>query len=96
MNLLDVIKRVLSFQDWKEVSALPGWRARPTRKKKDRTPFGGRTRKIEPSRMLIEEFEDKDKRDEYYRELRAKKVFGIAKFSDVRNNRSVWCVARPR
>lgn len=93
MNILEMVKRVLNWQDWKKASALPGWRARPTMKKKDRTPFASsRSHKIAECQQNVEEFLDKEKRDERFRELRAKRASGLAKFSTVRANRSVWCV----
>lgn len=45
--------------------------------------------------MHIEEFADKDMRNERFRELRAKGTPHLSKFSTVRENKSVWCVLRP-
>ena len=96
MNVLDMIKRVLNFQDWKETSALPGWRARPTRTKHSRTPFSsGRKRDVGVQHMTIEEFADKDLRNQRFAELRQKGTPHVSKFSTVRDNKSVWCVVRP-
>lgn len=96
MNLLDAIKHILSFQDCKESSALPGWRSRTPRMKHARTPFSS-ARKREPGlqKMTIEEFSDKDKRNKRFHQLRAKGTPHVSKFSTVRDNKSVWCVVRP-
>lgn len=95
MNLLDTIKRILGFQDWKEATSLPGWRSRGPRMKKARTPFQGRERKVSVSHMTIEEFSDKDKRNERFQQLRTQGTPNVSKFSTVRENKSVWCVVRP-
>jgi len=105
MNLLDVIKRILNFQDWKEASALPGWRPRPTRMKHSRTPFHGRERKVGAQHMTIEEFDDKEKRNERFHQLRSQGTPHVSKFSTIRKAgpdekgrmtfKSVWCVVRP-
>jgi hypothetical protein len=97
MNLLDAIKRALGFQDWKETSALPGWRSRPNRMRHARTPYSSsRQRGPGAQRMSIEEFADKERRDERFRELRAKGTPHVSKFSTVdESNHSVWCVVRP-
>lgn len=106
MNVLEMIKRVLNFQDWKEASSLPGWRPRPTRTKHSRTPFSSsRRRDVGPQHMTVEEFDDKDMRNSRFAELRAKGTPHLSKFSTVRNAgldadgrmrfKSVWCVVRP-
>lgn len=106
MNLLEMIKRVLSFQDWKEASSLPGWRSRPPRMRHTRTPFhGSRRHEIAPNQMTVEEFTDKDERNARFRELRAIDAKGkphrrhVSKWSTVRTKggsgegENVWCVA---
>jgi hypothetical protein len=96
MNLLDAIKRIFSFQDWKEASSLPGWRQRPTRMKHARLPHSSsRSRCPGNSSMTIEEFWDKDERNTRFQELRTKGTPHVSRFSTVRNNRSLWCVVRP-
>lgn len=96
MNLLDAIKRVLGYQDWKEESARPGWAGRRTKMRHARTPFSS-SRKRGPGeqQMHVEEFTDKDKRDERFRELRAKGTPHVFKWSTARAEGSIWYVVRP-
>lgn len=47
------------------------------------------------SRFTIEEFLDKDVRDARFRALREQGTQNVTKFSTVKNNKSLWCVARP-
>ena len=101
MNLLDKIKQILGFQDWKESTSLPGWRARLTRKRKDRIPFQGRERKVHPCRMQTEEFDDVELRNQRFRQLRKQGTPDVSRYSTVREAglvggrmtyKSVWCV----
>jgi hypothetical protein len=93
MTLLD---RVLRFDAYKEASSAPGWRGKPTRMRKSRTPFQGRApRQTFGQRMRVEEFRDKAARDARFAELRANGARGVSKFSDVRGGKDVWCVVRP-
>ena len=73
----------------------PGWRHPGYRMKRARTPFHGRERTVANSRMTIEEFDDKDKRNERFNALRAQGTPHVSKFSTVRGVKSVWCVVRP-
>jgi hypothetical protein len=104
VNVLEMIKRVLGFQDWKEASALPGWRPRPTRMKHSRTPFSsGRKRDVGVQHMTIERFADKIERDLRFKELRERGTPNVSKYSTVEEffvdekwqYKSVWCVVRP-
>lgn len=107
MNLLDAIKRILNFQDWKESSELPGWRSRPSRMKKARTPFGSHRQRGPMERLNhLEEFDTREERNERYRQLRERGTKHISKFTVSRasgeqdskgreQGRIVWCVVRP-
>jgi hypothetical protein len=106
MNLLEQIARILSFQDWKEASTLPGWRSRPTRTKHSRTPYSsGRQRAPGEQNMHVEEFETREARNERFRSLREKGTRNVSKFTVSRasgtdnrgreQGRIVWCVVRP-
>lgn len=96
MNLLEVIKLALGYQDWKEASERPGWAGRRTQMRHTRTPFSS-SRKREPGvqRMHVEEFADKDKRDERFRSLRANGARHVTKYSTARKEGSLWYVVRP-
>lgn len=96
MNLLDAIKRILGYQDWKEASERPGWAGRRTQMRHARTPFRSmRERKIGTQHMHVEEFTDKAKRDERFHELRAKGTPHVSKWSTARAEGSLWYVVRP-
>lgn len=93
MDFLEALKSILNRKDWKEAYSLPGWRSRPPRAKKNRTPFRS-TRRRGPGaqHMQVEAFTDKDRRDERFRELRSEKTPHLSKFSTYEGNHSLWCV----
>lgn len=106
MNLLEAIQRVLGFQDWKEASALPGWRARPSRMKHARIPYSsGRKRGPGEQNMHVEEFATREERNERFRQLRERGARNVSKFTVSRacgtdnkgreQGKIVWCVVRP-
>ena len=102
MNLLESIMRVLSWQDWKDASALPGWRSRPTRTKHSRTPYSsGRQRGPGEQRMHVEEFASREERNDRFRQLRERGTRDVSKFTVSRSDGNsakghiVWCVVRP-
>lgn len=106
MNLLEQIARILNFQDWKEASALPGWRARPSRMKHSRTPHSsGRKREPGVQNMHVEEFATREERNERFRLLRERGTRNVSKYTVSRaagadnkglaQGRIVWCVVRP-
>jgi len=98
VNLLEEIKKILGYQDWKTQSALPGWANRRSNMRHARTPFSS-SRKHEyhgAQYTHIEEFTDKDKRDERFRELRAKGTPHVTKYSTARKEGSLWYVVRPK
>jgi hypothetical protein len=96
MNLLDAIKSILSYQDWKTQSALPGWANRRSRMRHDRTPFSStRSSELGVQKMHVEEFTDKNARDERFHELRAKGTPHVTKHSTARKEGSLWYVVRP-
>jgi hypothetical protein len=94
---MDILALIQSFFERarKRDPQLPGWRQPETRQKKSRTPFASQ-RKRGPGRqnMTIEEFADKDARNLRFQEWKAKGAPDVTRFSTVRGNKSVWCVAR--
>jgi hypothetical protein len=74
----------------------PAWRATPAYKKRKHgraNPFQS-TRRREPGalQMKVREFTSKRKRNSFFQE--ARKAFkDVTKWSTVRGNRSIWCVA---
>lgn len=43
--------------------------------------------------MHVEEYSDKDERNERFNKLREQGTPDVTKFSTVKDNQSVWCVA---
>lgn len=106
MNLLEHIKVLLGFQDWKKISGLPGWAGRPTRMRHSRTPYSsGRSRGPGEQNMHVEEFTTREERNERFRSLREKGTRNVSKFTVSRSGgqddkgrvqgKIVWCVVRP-
>lgn len=106
MNLLEAIQSIFNFQDWKDASALPGWRARPTKMKHARTPYSsGRKRAPGIQNMHVEEFATREARNERFRVLRERGTHNVSRFTVSRatgadnrgrvQGRIVWCVVRP-
>jgi hypothetical protein len=97
MNFAELIQRLFfrSGGSAERDTARPGWRHSGYRMRKARTPFAGRKRQSAESHMTIEEFSDKDQRNERFHQLRAQGTPHVSKFSTVKNNKSVWCVVRP-
>jgi hypothetical protein len=95
MNILDKILRVLTHAEWKEASALPGWRTPPTRMHKARTPFQGRARHAVPNNMETLAFTDKDERNARWDKLR-KEQSNVFRFSTHQGSKILWCVSYPR
>lgn len=96
MNLLEKIKQILSFANWKESSSLPGWRHPGYRSKKSRIPFMS-SRKREPGefRMHIEEFPDRESRNQRYQELKQQGVRHLSKMTTQRDQHIVWQLLKP-
>lgn len=65
-----------------------------SKRQKNRIPFSGREKKTASCQMRIEEFSDKAKRNERYVQLRTNRTPGLCKFSTVRENKNIWCIAR--
>lgn len=101
MNLFALISSFFERANRGRTEA-PGWRNVGYRPRHRR---GRRTHTQQPLRMTIEEFEDKEKRDDRFRALREKKTRDVSKFSTVRETgtiengrkiyKNVWCVVRP-
>lgn len=93
-SLLNEIRRLFGIV--KEVEGLPGWRHPGYRMKKMRTPFQS-SRKREPGafRMQIEEFPDRESRNERYRELKTRGTPHLSKMTTQRDHHIVWQLLRP-
>jgi len=97
MNFLDLMKSMLFGQGGAadRDTQRPGWRHPVYRMKKARTPFAGREKRIAGSRFTIEEFLDKDLRNQRFAELREQGTPHVYKFSTVKDRKSLWCISRP-
>lgn len=96
-EMIQYVKAVLSFRDYRDISTAPAWRSRPTRMKHSRTPFSSsRVRPVSQGHQVLKCFSTARERNDYFHELRARGVKHVNKFSEsVGYGKNLWFVVHP-